>query len=264
MIYFTEITKTAAKMIEFQFYPKELPENISIKRRTKLHKIEYTGGVITNQIIGIYQEPIEWEGCFFGTYNEGGKLISAKQRADELKKLQGRPIRCVFAVPSGEHKIPGITSAGMAKNNEEPKQSGDSGVYIIEELDFTIHNHADIDYRIKLAPHVSQKKIKPKDITVQAIKIQPDVVKQSSKEVSSAKPTSPSGKGAADGAAKEATASQRLTDNFEAQRLRAQQPKPTTSKPTTPTTPPKPKTPTAQPPKLNNPVTDSLLRQGLP
>lgn len=251
MIYFTEITKEAAKAIEFQFYPKELPENISIKRRTKLNKIEYNGGVITNQIIGIYQEPIEWEGCFFGTYNEGSKLISAKQRADELKKLQGRPIRCVFAVPSGEHKIPGITSAGMTGNNEEPKPTGDSGVYIIEELDFTIHNHADIDYRIKLAPHVSQKKIKPKDITVQAIKIQPDVVKQSASEISEAKPESQGAKAVADEAKK---ASESVLKNFKEeinkQVQNSDKKKPTAKK---------------QQEKLNSPsnaLKDSILRQG--
>lgn len=224
MIYFTEITKEATKAIVFEFYPKELPESISIKRRTKLNKIEYNGGVLSNQIIGVFREPVEWEGCFFGTYTEGGKVINAKQRADKLKKLQGRQIRCVFAVPSTDSGIPGITSAGKAGNNEEKAPSGESGIYIIEELDFTIHNYADVDYRIKLVPDTVQKKIKPKDVSVQAVKIRPDVVRNSEGEILGAEPITAKGKADATKAQNEAVSSSELVrENLERQRKKRAQ-----------------------------------------
>lgn len=225
MIYFTEIKNSSDKKapmdILFQFYPKELPENISIKNRTKLNKIEYNGGVISNQIIGVFREPVEWEGCFFGTYTEGGRVISAKQRAEKLKKLQGRQIRCIFAVPSTDNNIPGITSAGRAGNKEDKAQSGDSGIYIIEELDLIIHNHSDIDYRIRLTPDTVQTKIKPKDVSVQAVKVRPDIVRNSAGEVLAAEPKSTKGNSDATNAKNEAAASRSVADNFNQERLKS-------------------------------------------
>ncbi len=197
MIYFTKITDPSNKKgpqeaIEFQFYPKELPENISINRRTKLNKIEYNGGMISNQIIGVYYEPIEWEGCFFGTYTDdsiSAKPITAKERADKLAQLLGMPIRCVFAVPSGNEKeIPGIgdVSNNDGKNSEPSKVVGHKGIYIMESLDITIHNYADVDYKIVLVPHMRQEKIKPKEISVQAIKIIPENISNASNNIKKA------------------------------------------------------------------------------
>jgi hypothetical protein len=197
MIYFTKITDPSNKKgpqeaIEFQFYPKELPENISINRRTKINKIEYNGGMISNQIIGVYYEPIEWEGCFFGTYMDNSissKSITAKERADKLAQFLGMPIRCVFAVPSGNEKeIPGIgdVSNNDGKNSEPSKVVGHRGVYIMESLDITIHNYADVDYKIVLVPHMRQEKIKPKEVSVQAIKIIPENISKASDSIKKA------------------------------------------------------------------------------
>jgi hypothetical protein len=193
MIYFTKITGSKPEKIEFQFYPKELPENISINRRTKLNKIEYNGGMVSNQIIGVYYEPIEWEGCFFGTYRTNPatqKTITAKERADELAKLLGMPIRCVFAVPSGNEKeIPGIGHVFYHDGKGlEASQSliGHKGIYIMESLDITVHNYADVDYKIVLVPHMRQQKIKPKEISVQAIKIIPENISKASDSIKKA------------------------------------------------------------------------------
>lgn len=210
MIYFTEITNDPRAKIEFQFYPKELPENISINRRTKLNKIEYNGGMVTNQIIGVYYEPIEWEGCFFGTYNSGdeeNRTILAKERADQLQKLLGKPIRCVFAVPAKpEDYVPGISELSAKEQIEPSKTVGHKGIYIMEALDITIHNYADVDYKITLVPHMRQEKIKPKEISVQAIKVIPENITNASDNIanSSGKVKGKSAAELADEAAKRA------------------------------------------------------------
>lgn len=207
MIYFTEITNDPRAKIEFQFYPKELPENISINRRTKLNKIEYNGGMVTNQIIGVYYEPIEWEGCFFGTYSQDGKVILAKDRAEQLKNLMGKPIRCVFAVPSDNtDDIPGYGKQIAKEDTEASKTVGHKGIYIMEALDITIHNYADVDYKITLVPHMRQEKIKPKEISVQAIKVIPENITNASDNIanSSGKVKGKSAAELADEAAKRA------------------------------------------------------------
>lgn len=181
MIYFTKITSADGRGPEeviFQFYPRELPETIPFGFKTKVNHIEYPGGFVTNQIIGIYQDPIEWEGTFFGTYKDAdGKVITAKERAFKIKELLGMPIRCVFAVPTQESKaIPGFgeeTNVGKKDTGENSAgiKNGVSYVYIIEEYEMKVSNYTDVDYRIKLTPHQRQEKIKPKEVTVAAIKV---------------------------------------------------------------------------------------------
>jgi hypothetical protein len=175
MIYFTEITKAAGtgeEKIAFQFLPKELPEVIPMMYSTKINRIEYNGGFITNQIIGTFQEAIEWEGCFFGKYDIGGRSLSAKERAQEVKKFMGRPIRVGFtpAFDAFEYKV-GQPDANLA---------GDKGIYIIEEYEMRVRNFVDVDYKIKLVPHMRQEKIKPMDSDVVIVKVNEEAVLASS------------------------------------------------------------------------------------
>jgi hypothetical protein len=175
MIYFTEITQAGGKASEdiiFQFFPRELPEMIPIAYKTKLNHIEYNGGFHTNQIIGIYPEPVEWEGLFYGTYKIAEKNQSAKERAFQLKQLMGRPLRCVFPVPNAN-----IGQSGNNTGKQDAKFAGESLICVIEELGFEISDYADVKYKIKLMPHQKQEKIKPKDVSIASIAIEPDMAK---------------------------------------------------------------------------------------
>jgi hypothetical protein len=186
MIYFTEILNDSAgdqkngETIAWQFFLKELPESITFPYQTKLAKIEYNGGFTTNQIIGIYNREIEWSGTFFGTYtDQTGKRYSAKDRAEELKEFMGRPIRVGFGIPTqGDSYIAGespVTNTDLGKTSKG--KEGIVGVYIIEEYDITIVNYSDVDYRIKLAPHTRQEKIKPTQLEVIPIKLNIEAAK---------------------------------------------------------------------------------------
>lgn len=171
MIYFTEITKSngsGPEDVAFQFYPKELPELIPHMYTTKINRIEYNGGFITNQIIGTFQEPIEWEGCFFGKYSINGQVMSAKDRAQEIKKFMGRPIRVGFPPPNDD--------LSMNLGSDDSKLQGDKGVYIIEEYETRVRNYIDVDYRIKLVPHMRQEKIKPLESDVIIVKVEPEKI----------------------------------------------------------------------------------------
>ena len=184
MIYIVDI-KNNPNRVAFIFQQKELPESISINSRTKLNTIEYNGGIITNQIIGIYEQPIEWEGCFFGTYPNNQY---AKQRADEIKTFLGRPLKFVFAVPtSNSNPIP---------ENSLPKTAGHEGVYIIEEYDVKINNYADVDYRIKVVPHVSQSQAKPKAIEIEVIKVSEETISASANNIAKSEAKNPQAKDA--------------------------------------------------------------------
>lgn len=199
MIYFTEITQAAGKnaeVVQFQFYPKELPEMIPHMYTTKINRIEYNGGFITNQIIGTFQEPIEWEGCFFGKYEDAGKLKTAKERAEEIKKFMGRPIRVGFP--------PGSDDLTRNVGTSDAKLQGDKGIYIIEEYEIKVRNYIDVDYRIKLVPHMRQEKIKPLDADVIVVKVEPEVIMNAAKNVARAATGSnkPSIKGAANATVK--------------------------------------------------------------
>lgn len=198
MIYFTEISKDStgdqskSELVAFQFYLKELPESIKTPWETKVNRIEYNGGFITNQIIGIYQKEIEWEGCFYGTYTKpDGTRYSAKERADEIKKFMGRPIRVGFAVPTGSDKfIPGESPTSnnlIGKDSKDLK--GEVGVFIITEYEPEIVNYSDVNYRIKIVPHMRQEKIKPTETTQKAaVKLATEEVTNASNNINKAVP----------------------------------------------------------------------------
>lgn len=158
MIWFTEI---GSKDVIFQLLDRELPEEIAFPVEAVLNKIKYPGGHQSNQTIGVYRGEIEWSGTFFGTYrNAAGQLESAKQRADALQNLVGRPLRIGFPVPGHEKRgIPGLTT-NYTLTDEEFK-GGFKGVYIIESFVPKIKNYLNIDYTIRLVPHERQEKIKP-------------------------------------------------------------------------------------------------------
>jgi len=229
MIYFTEITQADGKGAEdivFQFYPRELPEMIPLAYKTKLNHIEYNGGFHTNQIIGIYPESVEWEGLFYGTYKIGNQTQSAKERAFQLKQLMGRPIRCVFAVPTNSTK-----DRGDNTGKNDSRFSGEKMVCIIEELNFEVSDYADVKYRIKLTPHQRQEKIKPKDINIASVAIEPDMAKASAagrRAANVAKPKQQNavGSGVRTEAAAKAAESKTLTEFVQEARKGGNQPLP--------------------------------------
>lgn len=194
MIYFTEITSsngTDPEKIVWQFYLKELPESITFPHQTKLAKIEYNGGFISNQIIGIYNREIEWSGTFFGTYTDDkGKRYSAKERAFELQKFMGRPIRVGFGIPTqGDSFVAGespVSNWEIGKSDQG--KEGIVGTYIIEDYDITVVNYSDVDYRIKLAPHTRQEKIKPTALEVIPIKLNMEAAAAAGKAIGAAAP----------------------------------------------------------------------------
>jgi hypothetical protein len=116
MIWFTEIGNTSGPLpIIFQFFPHELPEEISFGKTTVLRKLRYFGGFHTNQIIGTYPKELEWSGHFFGNNNIGGKMFSAKERYEQLEGLMGRPLRVGFPQPGME--LRGIPGEGPYSGN---------------------------------------------------------------------------------------------------------------------------------------------------
>lgn len=198
MIYFTEIDKdkegkqAIAETIAFQFYLKELPESIKFGHTTKINHIEYNGGFHTNQIMGVFPKEIEWEGCFYGTYqNDVGENYSAKERSDKVRPFMGRPIRVGFAVPKGyEDNIPGEDYEITNKIGviDDGKMNGIVGVYVIEEYECTIIDYSNVDYRIKLVPHQRQEKIKPSATATVAVKFNAENITSSAGAIRAAVP----------------------------------------------------------------------------
>lgn len=169
MIWITELTDTN---IVFQFYERELPEHIPNGRKTKINHIEYPGGFQTNQIIGVYEKPIDWSGLFYGTYKINGVVVTAKGRAEEFKKLVGRPLRFGFPVPgmNKDNEIPGRTE--VTSKSSDDYVAGDTGVYIIEDFEIEVKNYFHVEYKIKLIPHQKMEKVKPE--LTQSVKIKVD------------------------------------------------------------------------------------------
>lgn len=197
MIYFTEIDKdkkgdqSTGETVAFQFYLKELPESVKFGHTTKINHIEYNGGFHTNQIMGVFPKEIEWEGCFYGTYqDEAGENYSAKERSDKVRPFMGRPIRVGFAVPAGNDVY--IPGEGYETNNvigyDDVLMNGIVGVYVIEEYECTIIDYSNVDYRIKLVPHQRQEKIKPSATATVAVKFNAENIKTSSNAIRAAIP----------------------------------------------------------------------------
>lgn len=164
MIWVTEFDGDKDGPIIFQFFDRELPEEIPFGRMTKIVNIQYPGGHQTNQTFGVFEKPIEWSGTFFGTYTVNGKTITAKNRVEEIYALMGRPLRFGFPVATVDGKIPGV-SAEVATDSSEYKENGHKGVYIIEEFTPRARGLLHVEYTIRLVPHERQEKIKPTETT---------------------------------------------------------------------------------------------------
>lgn len=121
----------------FEFLDHELPEEIAFNYETELGTSKFVGSLQTNQIQGVYLQPIEFSGTFYGMQNDEntGALISAKERYDQLGLLQGRIIKFWY--------------------------EGIKQIVIIKSLTPTFKNYLEVDYKITLQPHDIQYAVKP-------------------------------------------------------------------------------------------------------
>jgi hypothetical protein len=174
MIWFSEIN---GEDVIFYLIDREMPEHISFGKNTELNKIRYAGGHQTNQIIGTYNDDIEWSGVFYGTYNMNGKLVPAVVRSKEIEKLIGRPITVGF--PSD-----GQWSGDQSKKYKvsEVNGGGEVGTYIIESFVRRVKNPLHIEYDIKLSFHERQKKIKPEETVNVQQKTDPQILHNTGKK----------------------------------------------------------------------------------
>jgi hypothetical protein len=159
MIWITDFGKND---IIFQFLDRELPESIPTPVKAILNKIQFPGGHQTNQVMGVYRGEVEWSGLFYGLYHFGGAPVSAKDRADQLAELVGKPLRFGFPVP-GHGSVPGTVPQASLPKLDTDIQGGFKGVYIIEEFTPVVHNYLHVEYTIKLVPHERQEKIRPNE-----------------------------------------------------------------------------------------------------
>ena len=128
----------------FEFKDEECPKELNLEYETALATNQYVGSLQTNQMQGIYLQPITWQGTFFGgSLDIDNNYITAKERADELDRLQGRVIKWWY--------------------------EGIKQLVIIKKFKYTYKGYNDVDYEITLQPHDIQIAIKPsdKDVTVQ-------------------------------------------------------------------------------------------------
>lgn len=135
-----KITTTEAENQEltllFEFNDYEVPEQVDIDYNTSLANNRFAGGLQTNQINGIYLEPISLSVLFKGTMvMKDGTRVSAKDRFDQLARLQGRPIKLFI---------------------ENFKT-----ICIIKSIKITFKNVEHIEAEIVFQPHDFQLPIKP-------------------------------------------------------------------------------------------------------
>lgn len=129
----------------FEFLDHELPEFVEFEYTADLIKNKFVGSLQTSQHNGTFLEPINIDFEFFGQYvNKNGSLINAKQRLDELLRIQNRVIKFWF--------------------------EGIKQLVIIEKVKFKIHNYQRIVGTISLVPHDLQIAINPQ--TVEKTKLQ--------------------------------------------------------------------------------------------
>lgn len=126
----------------FEFLDHEVPEEVEITLRTSLGKNEFNGGLQSNQINGIFLEPITISGKFHGTYvrkdETGQNIITADERSQELGRLQGRVVKFFFE---------NMTS-----------------YVIIERFRRVYKDLCDIQFELVLAPHDFQEVVKPEGV----------------------------------------------------------------------------------------------------
>jgi len=127
----------------FEWLNHEVPESIKLSYETSLNTNRFAGSLQTNQIVGIYLEPITFSGEFFGEYisknnNKSLEYITAKERSDQLARLQGRIIKFWF--------------------------EGIKQLVIIQKYEIDIKNYNHIEYTITLQPHDIQLPISPIEV----------------------------------------------------------------------------------------------------
>jgi len=144
-----KITKTGRgserndESLLFEWLNHEVPESIKLSYETSLNTNRFAGSLQTNQIVGIYLEPITFSGEFFGEYisknnNKSLEYITAKERSDQLARLQGRIIKFWF--------------------------EGIKQLVIIQKYEIDIKNYNHIEYTITLQPHDIQLPISPIEV----------------------------------------------------------------------------------------------------
>lgn len=144
-----KITKTGRgserndESLLFEWLNHEVPESIKLSYETHLNTNRFAGSLQTNQIIGIYLEPITFSGEFFGEYisknsNKTLEYITAKERSDQLARLQGRIIKFWF--------------------------EGIKQLVVIQKYEIDIKNYNHVEYTITLQPHDIQLPISPVEV----------------------------------------------------------------------------------------------------
>ena len=125
----------------FEFLDHELPEKIELDYENDLITTKYVGSLQSSQHNGVFLQPIDFEGEFHGDMvDKEGNLITAKERFDQLARLQGRIMK--FWV------------------------EGIKQIVIIKKLKMTIENYASINYNLSLQPHDLQVAIAPTKVEV--------------------------------------------------------------------------------------------------
>ena len=125
----------------FEFLDHELPEKIDLDYENDLVTTKYVGSLQSSQHNGVFLQPVDFEGEFHGDMvDKDGNLITAKERFDQLARLQGRVVKLW---------IEGI------------KQ-----IVIIKKLKMIIENYASVKYNISLQPHDLQVAIAPTKVEV--------------------------------------------------------------------------------------------------
>jgi hypothetical protein len=126
----------------FEFLDHEVPEEVTISLKTVLGTNEFNGGLQSNQINGVFLEPISINGKFHGTYartdDTGQNIITADERSQELGRLQGKIVKFFFE---------NMTS-----------------YVIIEKFSRTYRDLCDIDFELILKPHDFQEVVKPEGV----------------------------------------------------------------------------------------------------
>lgn len=136
--------ESGVETLLFEFRDEECPKELSIEYETALATNQYVGSLQTNQMQGIYLQPITWQGTFFGgCLDINNAYLTAKERADELDRLQGRVIKWWY--------------------------EGIKQLVIIKKFKYTYKGYNEVDYEITLQPHDIQIAIKPSD---QDVKVQ--------------------------------------------------------------------------------------------
>lgn len=148
---------TSKIQLLFEFLDDEVPEVITFHEKTRLGLNEFVGSLQTHQIQGIYLQPIVLKGTFKGTkVKVNGTKLRAKDRCDQLGRLQGRPIKFFY--------------------------EGIKQIVIIEDFKYTFHNYQKVDYEMTLRPHDVQEIIEPRNsVTIFEASIDIDSLRNSSK-----------------------------------------------------------------------------------